>query len=40
MQNWIVFNRTVYLYETDLASSNLKCWYAIKPKLTSKYEQP
>ena len=32
MLNWIVWNRTDYLYKMDLALKKLQGWYAIKPK--------
>ena len=32
MLNWIVWNRTVYLYKMDLALNNLLRWYIIKHK--------
>ena len=36
MLNWIIWNRTIYLYKMDLALDNQQSWYAIKPKQTNK----
>ena len=32
MLNWIVWNRTDYLYKDGFGIKNYKGWYAIKPK--------
>ena len=34
MQNWVVWNETVYMYEIDLELNNLYGWYATKPNQT------
>ena len=38
MLNWIVWNRTVYLYKIDLALNNLQRLICHKPKQTNNYQ--
>ena len=36
MLNWIVWNKTVYLYKNEFGINNLQGWYAITNKQTNQ----